>query len=65
MNYIKMGFLMSIGWTTANIIFHALHKIMTEVVIKAESGKVLVGGESEVNGNKPGTFGEVKNRIGF
>ena len=65
MNYIKMGFLMSIGWTTANIIFHALHKVMMKVVIKAESDKVLVGGESEVNGNKPGTFGEVKNRIGF
>ena len=65
MNYIKMGFLMSIGWTTANIIFHVLHKVMKEVVIKAESGKVLVGGESEVNVNKPGTFGEVKNRIGF
>ena len=65
MNYIKMGFLMSIGWTAANIIIYALDKVLTEVVIKAESGKVLVGGESEVNGNKPGTFGEVKNRIGF
>ena len=65
MNYIKMGFLMSIGWTTANIIFHVLDKVMKEVVIKAKSDKVLVGGESEVNGNKPGTFGEVKNRIGF
>lgn len=65
MNYIKMGFLMSIGWTTANIIFHTLNKLLTKVVIKAEGDKVLVGGESEVNGNKPGTFGEVKNRIGF
>ena len=65
MNYIKMGFLMSIGWTTANIIFHVLNKVMEKVVIKAEGDKVLVGGESEVNGNKPGTFGEVKNRIGF
>ena len=65
MNYIKMGFLMSIGWITANIIFHALHKVMKEVVIKAESDKVLVWGESEINGNEPGTFGEIKNRIGF
>ncbi len=65
MNYIKMGFLMSIGWTTANIIFHALHKIMKEVVIIADDDNVLVGGESEVNRNEPGTFGEVKNRIGF
>lgn len=65
MNYIKIGFLMSIGWTTANIIIYALDKVLTEVVIKAEGDKVLVGGESEVNRNKPGTFGEVKNRIGF
>ena len=65
MNYIKIGFLMSIGWTTANIIFHVVNKVLTKVVIKVESDKVLVGGESEVNGNKPGTFGEVKNRIGF
>ena len=65
MNYIKMGFLMSIGWTTANIIFHALHKVMKEVVIKAEGDNVLVGGGSEVNRNESGTFGEVKNRIGF
>ena len=65
MSYIKMGFLMSIGWTTANIIFHALHKVMKEVVIIAKDDKVLVGGESEINGNEPGTFGEVKNRIGF
>ena len=65
MNYIKMGLLMSIGWTAANVIFHALHKVMKEVVIKAEGDNVLVGGESEVNRNEPGTFGEVKNRIGF
>ena len=65
MNYIKMGFLMSIGWTTANIIFHVLNKVMKEVVIKAKGDNVLVGGESEVNGNESGTFGEVKNRIGF
>ena len=64
MNYIKMGFLMSIGWTTANIIFHALYKVMKEVVIIADDN-VLVGGESEVNRNESGTFGEVKNRIGF
>ncbi len=65
MNYIKMGFLMSIGWTTANIIFHAVNKVMKKVVIIAEGDDVLVGGESEVNRNDPGTFGEVKNRIGF
>ena len=65
MNYIKMGFLMSIGWTAANIIIYALDKVLTEVMIKAEGDTVLVGGESEVNRNKPGTFGEVKNRIGF
>ena len=65
MNYIKMGFLMSIGWTTANITFHALCKIMKKVVVKAEGDNVLAGGESKVNRNKPGTFGEVKNRIGF
>lgn len=65
MNYIKMGFLMSIGWTTANIIFHVLNKVMKKVVIIAKDDKVLVGGESEVNRNDPGTFGEVKNRIGF
>ena len=65
MNYIKMGFLMSIGWTTANIIFHVLNKVMKKVVIKAKDDNVLVGGESEVNGNESGTFGEVKNRIGF
>ena len=65
MNYIKMGFLMSIGWTTANIIFHVLNKVMKKVVIIAKDDNVLVGGESEVNRNYPGTFGEVKNRIGF
>ena len=65
MNYIKMGFLMSIGWAAANIIIYALDKVLTEVVIKAEGDNVFVGGKSEVNGNKPGTFGEVKNRIGF
>ena len=65
MNYIKMGFLMSIGWTAANVIVSALDKVLEKVVIKAESDRVLVGGESEVNGNEPGTFGEVKNRIGF
>ena len=65
MNYIKMGFLMSIGWTTANIIFHVVNKVMKKVVIIAEDDNVLVGGESEVNRKEPGTFGEVKNRIGF
>ena len=38
---------------------------MKEVVIIAEDDNVLVGGKSEVNGNESGTFGEVKNRIGF
>lgn len=33
MNYIKMGFLMSIGWTAANIIIYALDKVLTEVVL--------------------------------
>ena len=65
MNYIKMGFLMSIGWTAADIIIYALDKVMKEVVIKAEGDNVVIGGGSEVNRNEPGTFGQVKNRIGF
>ena len=50
--------------STRNII-PVLNKVMKKVVIIAKDDNVLVGGESEVNRNDPGTFGEVKNRIGF
>jgi hypothetical protein len=65
MNYIIVGFLVSIGWHIAKVIFEVAEELLFERLHDADWYLALAGKELKNINKLPGDAKKVKNQIGF